>query len=180
MPGSQRKFDIVGTGYVPCNKFRCKNARLVLFRPGYGVVSIAFGGAAEGYDSSVVVQEYARDKIADIGADMANGESWRGICLWADRTTTIPFNESDFVSGDIRDVAWQSLKKIGWPTDRKRYFLVGKSGEFHDRPFPSDCPQRESRTGEGLSPEGIMMLNMLKPKRDIHGERVNSVEAKVS
>lgn len=35
-----KKFDVVGSGYVPCNKKRFREARLVFFRPGWGIISV--------------------------------------------------------------------------------------------------------------------------------------------
>lgn len=34
-----KKFDVVGTGYVPCNKRRFQG-EIILYRPCYGIVSV--------------------------------------------------------------------------------------------------------------------------------------------
>lgn len=142
-----KKFDVVGTGYVPCNKHRWKNARLVLFRPGWGIVSVAFSNMCpdrdgalrtgdKAVDSTIMVSECHCDKISDFGADVFDGKSWNGICFWADGAFALGFSFKDYPSGDIRDMVDMALRHIGWPVEPKKYFLVGKSGEFWDRPSP--------------------------------------------
>lgn len=142
-----KKFDVVGSGYVPCNKYRWKDASLVLFRPGWGMVEVAFSNrypSRDGAlqigdkvtDSTVVVTECHCDKIGDIGIDMADGKSRSGICFWEDRVFELGFSFNDYPSGDIRDMVDTALRHIGWPVEPKKYFLVGKSGEFWDRPSP--------------------------------------------
>ena len=39
---NRKNFGVIGSGFVPCNKIRWRNARLVLYRPGYGIVSLEF------------------------------------------------------------------------------------------------------------------------------------------
>lgn len=142
-----KKFDVVGTGYVPCNKHKWKDARLVLFRPGCGIVSVAFSSEHLGrdgalrtgdgaVDSTVMVSECHCDKISDFGADVSDGKSWNGICFWADGVFALGFSFKDYPSGDIRDMVDMALRHIGWSVEPKKYFLVGKSGEFWDRPSP--------------------------------------------
>ena len=181
-----KKFDVVGTGYVPCNKHRWKDARLVLFRPGWGIVSVSFSNRYIGHggalriedktvDSTVVVSECHCDKISDFGADMSGGRSWNGICFMANGVFELGFSFKDYPSGDIRDMVDMALRRIGWPVEPKKYFLVGKSGEFWDRPFPfEDGPY------DGLSDNGKATPERLKNARDTFGERVNAIEAKVS
>ena len=88
-PSSKKRFDVIGSGFVRCNKRRWKDAKLVLFRPGYGVVSLEFMelGVGERRDErdengnlincKVHLTEYG-PKIGEIGTDFANGES-KGI-----------------------------------------------------------------------------------------------------
>ena len=121
-----KKFNVVGTGYVPCNKYKWKDARLVLYRPGYGIVSIRF---SETFDS-IVIAECQGDKVGAIGSDLADGSSWSGICFWADRVIDVSFSRKEYPSGDIRDMVDLALRTIEWPVEPKKYFLIGRSGEF--------------------------------------------------
>ena len=136
------RFHVVGTGWVPCNKWRWKKARLVLYRPGCGMVSIAFGiGKYKEHDSFVKVDELRKDHVSDIGSNTADGESWAGIAFWSCGVMRVGYDKKDYPSGDLRDMLPMILKSIGWPTDNKRYLLIGMSGEFWSRPAPMHSPK---------------------------------------
>ncbi len=127
-----KKFDVIGTGWVQSNMERWMNARLILFRPGWGIVSVGFDNAKP----SILVLACKGDKIADIGADMAEGESYHGIGFWSDGLRELSYDREKYPSGDIRDMVEPALRHLGWPVDPKRYFLIGKYGHFWDRPAP--------------------------------------------
>ena len=87
-----KKFDVVGSGYVPCNKKRFREARLVFFRPGWGIISVEFGnGLKVGMrrderdekgrlkDDFVRVIEYHGDQMCDISSETAEASKFRGI-----------------------------------------------------------------------------------------------------
>lgn len=144
-----KKFDVVGSGYVPCNKKRFREARLVFFRPGWGIISVQFGnGLKVGMrrderdekgrlkDDFVKVVLYTGDKMCDIGHKSFDAKEFRGLGLWESRSTEFMFSRKAYPEGDLRDVVPDALSEAGLPNDRKRFFLIGKSGKFWDRPFP--------------------------------------------
>lgn len=140
-------FDVLWNGYVPCNKRRWRDARLVMYRHSYGIISMEFAPLGVGdrrderdekgnlKDFWVKTVEYG-EKIGDIGADFANGESYGGIIFWARDRHDVFLSKKTYPSGDIREIAPVVLKEIMWPTDPRRYHLMSKSGEFWDRQYP--------------------------------------------
>ena len=145
-PGKNR-FDVIGSGWVPCNKKRWKDAKIVLFYQGHGIVSLEFMKLGVGerrderddngnlIDRKVRIVEYG-PKIGEVGCDFAKGESCRGIIFYENRRTDFTFSTKSWPSGDIRELAPAALKDVGWPTSRTGYFLLAKNGEFWDRPAP--------------------------------------------
>lgn len=156
MNPKRNSFDVIGSGYVRCNKKRWKDAKLVLFRPGYGIVSLEFMelGVGERRDErdengnlincKVHVTEYG-PKIGEIGTDFANGESYRGIIFYESGRFDFGFSKKTWNSGDIREIAPAALKEAGWPIYPKdSYYLIAKSGEFWDRPYPKGYKRKET------------------------------------
>lgn len=149
---SSMKFDVIGSGWVPCNKNRWRDARLVICRPGYGIVSLEFMDLDIGerrderdengklIDCKVRMAEYG-GKIGDLGCDFANGESYRGIIFYEVGTIDFGFSKRSWPSGDLREIAPAALKYAGWPTSPRGYFLLAKHGEFWDRPSPKGAPE---------------------------------------
>lgn len=148
-------FDVIGSGWVPCNKKRWRDAKLVLFRSGYGIVSLEFMelGVGERRDErddkgnlinrKVHVVEYG-PKIGEIGSDFANGESFRGIIFYENGRFDFGFSTKSWNRGDIREIAPAALKDAGWPTSPMGYFLLAKRGEFWDRPCPKGYERKET------------------------------------
>lgn len=154
MTQKKNSFDVIGSGWVPCNKKRWRDAKLVLFRAGYGIVSLEFMGLGVGerrderdengnlINCKVRVVEY-RQKIGEIGSDFANGESYRGIIFYESGSFDFGFSKKTWNSGDIREIAPVALKEAGWPVYPKEwYYLIAKSGEFWDRPYPKDYKRK--------------------------------------
>lgn len=144
-----KKFDVVGSGYVPCNKKRFREARLVFFRPGWGIISVEFGnGLKVGMrrderdekgrlkDDFVRVIEYHGDQMCDISSETAEASKFRGIGFWESSSTEYGFSRKAYHTGDLRDIIPDALKEAGLPNDWKRFFLLSKQGEFWDRPLP--------------------------------------------
>ena len=150
----KNSFDVIGSGYVRCNKKRWKDAKLVLFRPGYGIVSLEFMelGVGERRDErdgkgnlinrKVHVVEYG-PKIGEIGSEFANGESYRGIIFYENGRFDFWCSTKSWNRGDIREIAPAALKDAGWPTSPMGYFLLAKRGEFWDRPCPKGYKGKE-------------------------------------
>ena len=144
---NHKKFDVIRTGYVKCNKYRWRDAKLVMFRPGIGIMSLEFKALPIGekrderddrgnlIDFKVVVSEYRR-KVGEIGCDFANGESYSGIVFYNSKTTELGFSKRSWRSGDIREIAPFALKMAGLPDNPKGYCLIAEVGEFWDRPSP--------------------------------------------
>ena len=157
MATTQRKnsFYVIGSGCVPCNKKRWRDAKIVLLRPGYGIVSLEFMelGVGERHDErddkgnlinrKVHVVEYG-PKIGEIGSDFANGESFRGIIFYENGMFNFGFSTKSWNMGDIREIAPAALKDAGWPTSPMGYFLLAKRGEFWDRPCPKGYKRKET------------------------------------
>ena len=149
-------FDVVANGYVPCNKRRWRDARLVLYRPGYGMVSMQFAPIGIGdpmkerdengnlKNFSVKTVEYG-DRIGDIGTDFANGESFAGLVFWARDRHDVFLSKKTHPSGDIREIAPFVLDEIKWSTEPRGYLLVAKSGEFWERPWPMGYKPKEKK-----------------------------------
>lgn len=147
-------FDVIGSGYVPCNKKRWRDARIVLFCPGHGIVSLEFMelGVGERRDErdgngnlinrKVRVVEYG-PKTGEIGFDFADGESYGGIFFYENGRSDFGFSTKSWNRGDIREIAPAALKDASWPTSPREYFLVAKSGEFWDRPAPIGVGRKE-------------------------------------
>ena len=154
MTPKRNSFDVIGSGYVCCNRRRWKDAKLVLFRPGYGIVSLEFMelGVGERRDErdengnlincKVHVTEYG-PKIGGIGTDFANGESYRGIIFYESGRFDFEFSKRSWPSGDLREIAPAALKDAGWPTSPRGYFLLAKQGDFWERPAPKGAPNRK-------------------------------------
>lgn len=144
-----KKFDIIGSGYVPCNKKRFREARLVFFRPGWGIISVEFGnGLKVGMrrderdekgrlkNDFVRVIEYRGDKICDIG-HKSYAKEFRGLGFWESSSTEFMFSRKAYPTGDLRDIIPDALKEAGLANKNwKRFFLLSKQGEFWDRPLP--------------------------------------------
>jgi hypothetical protein len=144
-----KKFDVVGTGYVPCNKKRFREARLVFFRTGWGIISVEFGnGLKVGMrrderdekgrlkDDFVKVSLYAGDKMCDIVHKSVDAKEFRGLGLWESSLTEFMFSRKAYPEGDLRSIVPDALKEAGLPNDSKRFFLIGKFGKFWGRPLP--------------------------------------------
>ena len=129
------KFEVCGTGWVPTNKRRWKNAGLLLYRPAYGIISIAFAESKNG-KPCVLVHECECKSHRILGDGCA-------IDLDVDRVHEIEYSKRDLPSGDLRDMVDIALKKIGWPLGAARYFLVSKTGEFWDHPLPMGAKTKE-------------------------------------
>ena len=157
MPTNQKaskKFDVIGSGWVPCNKRRWRDARMVLCRPGYGIVELSFrdldiGERRDDRDKDgnlinckVRVIEYG-SKIGDVGCNFANGESYHGIVFYQIGVFDFGFSKASWPSGDIREIAPEALKNAGWPSSPKGYFLLAKQGDFWERPAPKGAPNRK-------------------------------------
>jgi len=149
-----KAFEVIGSGWVPSNKKRWRDARLVLFRPGYGIVGLEFRPLQIGdrrdqrdengklIDCKVVVTEYG-GKMGDLGCDFANGESRSGIVFYEAGRYDFGFSKRSWPSGGLRDIAPAALKEAGWPASPKGYLLVAKRGDFWDRPAPQGAPRRK-------------------------------------
>ena len=152
---SKKKFDVIGSGFIPCNKIRWRNARLVLCRPGYGIVSLEFKDLDIGdrrderdengklIDCKVRICEYG-GRIGDLGRDFANGDSYSGIIFYEVGTYDFGFSKRSWPSGDLRELVPAALKDAGWPTSPKRYYLLAKQGDFWDRPYPKGYKRKET------------------------------------
>lgn len=139
-------FDVVGNGYVPCNKKRWRDARLILYRPCYGIVSMQFAPMGNGNLCDFLVQtvEYG-DRICDFGSDLATGESFSGITFWVRDRHDVFLSRKTYPSGDIREIAPFVLKEIKWPTEPQKYYLMAKIGEFWERPWPMGYKPKEKK-----------------------------------
>lgn len=158
---NRKKFDVIGSGFVPCNKIRWRNARLVLCRPGYGIVSLEFKDLGIGdrrderdengklIDCKVRITEYG-GKVGDIGCDFANGESYSGIIFYEIGILDFGFSKRSWPSGDLREIAPAALKDAGWPTSPRGYFLLAKHGDFWEHPSPKGAPNRKEVQSEDL------------------------------
>ena len=144
-----KKFDVVGSGYVPCNKKRFREARLVFFRPGWGIISVEFGNGLKVWmrrderddkgrlkDDFVRVIAYEGNQMFDIGYESFDTNDFRGIGFLESSSTEFMFSRKAYPEGDIRSIVPDALKEAGIPNDSKRFFLIGKSGEFCDRYSP--------------------------------------------
>ena len=47
------------------------------------------------------------------------------------------FSRKSHKSGDLREFLPDAFDMVGFPRDVRGYFLVGKCGQFWDRPYPS-------------------------------------------
>ena len=158
---NHKKFDVIGSGFVPCNKERWRNARLVLFCLGRGIVSLEFSDLLIGdrrderdekgnlVDCNVKITEYG-GKIGDLGCDFANGESYSGIVFYEVGIYDFGFSKRSWPSGDLREIAPAALKDAGWPTSPRGYFLLAKNGDFWERPAPKGAPNRKEVQSEDL------------------------------
>lgn len=154
MTPRKSSFDVIGSGWVPCNKRRWQDAKIVLSRPGYGIVSLEFMelGVGERRDErdekgnpincKVRVVEYG-PKIGEIRSDFANGESYRGVIFYENARFDFGFSKRSWPSGDLRDIAPAALKDAGWPTSPRGYFLLAKNGDFWEHPWPKGAPNRK-------------------------------------
>ena len=144
-----KKFDVVGSGYVPCNKKRFREARLVFFRPGWGIIIVEFGnglkvgmrrderdGKGHLKDYFVRIIEYNVDQMCDIVHKSFDTNEFRGIGFWESYCTEFMFSRKSYPEGDLRSIVPDALKEAGIPNDRKRFFLIGKYGKFWYRDFP--------------------------------------------
>lgn len=149
-----KKFDVVGSGYVPCNKKRFREARLVFFRPGWGIISVEFGnGLKVGMrrderdekgrlkNDFIRVILYTGDKMCDIGHKSYANE-FRGLGFWESSSTEFMFSRKAYPTGDLRDIIPDALKEAVLPNDWERFFLLSKQGEFWDRPLPMGAKGR--------------------------------------
>lgn len=154
-----KKLDVIGTGWVPCNKKRWRDAKLVLYRPGCGIVSVEFMDLQVGdrrderdengrlVDFKVRISEYGR-KIGELRCNFADGESYDGIVLYRSSTTDYGFAKRSWPSGDIRELARKALRLHGWNVSPKRYFLLATAGDFWNRPSPQGAPADKDRSDE--------------------------------
>ena len=149
-------FDVVANGYVPCNKRRWRDARIVMYCRSYGIISMEFaplgvGDRRDERDEEGNLKDFCvktvvyGDKIGDIGADFANGESYGGIIFWARDRHDVFLSKKTYPSGDIREIAPVVLKEIKWPTYPQQYHLMSKSGEFWERPRPMGYKLKEKK-----------------------------------
>lgn len=151
-----KRFDVVGTGYVPCNKRRFQG-EIVLYRPCYGIVSVKcndkmlIGMSRDEYDPAVGmrVDAFMEVKTYTKGCEHYDTEKNGRMCYGGIRFDCDLFMEVTFAkrgyTGDIRDLLPRALKEIKWPTDPKRYFLIQTNGEFWDRPLPMGVRPRKVR-----------------------------------
>lgn len=145
---------ICRSGYIPCNKRRFWDAELVFFRPGFGLVRVAFGDGSN-LDADDTDQRDAKgNKIDDyLMIYTYTGEpavgSWFRVYPWkGDEIGKCGlrfaetggaqqlFSRKSHRSGDLREFLPEAFAMVGFPRDVKGYFLVGKYGQFWDRPHP--------------------------------------------
>ena len=151
-----KKFDVVGSGYVPCNKRRFQG-EIIFYRPCYGIVSVncndkmLVGMHRDVYDPAVgmLADAYMEVKTYTKGCEHFDAENngrmcYGGIRFDCDLFKEVPFSKRGY-TGDIRDLLPRALKMIKWPTDPKRYFLLQTNGEFWDRPLPMGVRPRKVR-----------------------------------
>lgn len=144
---------ICRSGYIPCNKRRFWDAELVFFRPGFGFVRVAFGSGDNLADEDTAQRDAKGNKIDDyLMIYTYTGEPDEGswIHVYPEKGEVgkcgLRFEETDGAqqlfarkshrSGDLREFLPEAFAMVGFPRDVKGYFLVGKYGQFWDRPYP--------------------------------------------
>lgn len=140
-------------GFLPPNHFPYEGA-YIFFRPGYGLVKIAFGNGMNGPDEEDMETKDRFGNEPDdyvyitYYTDKPEDDVWeqtfhpRGKPPMQKKVPGLLFAESDgfnmlfsrksYPSGDLRDLLKEALKCIGWPIDvEKRYYLVGTDGRMN-------------------------------------------------
>lgn len=140
-------------GCIPCNKIRFCDAELIFYRPGLGFVRVAFGDGSNLIDSDTEQRDENGNLIDDylmiytygcepeVGSFIhvypEKGEIGKcGILIEEDDGAQMLFSRKSHRSGDLRDFLPDSFRMVGFPSDVREYFLVGKNGQFWDRPHP--------------------------------------------
>lgn len=131
-----KKFDVVATGYVPCNKRRFQG-EIILYLPCYGIVSVKCDGKMLiGMRADAFMEVKTYTSLCEHYDEENNGRMcYGGIRFACNRFTKVAFERRGY-TGDIRDLLPKALNEIKWPTDPKRYILLQTNGEFWDRPLP--------------------------------------------
>ena len=144
---------ICRSGYIPCNKRRFWDAELVFFRPGFGFVWVAFGRGgnltdedtdqkdAKGNQIDDYLMIYTYTGVPDLGSWVhtypGKGEVREHGLVFAETDGVQQlFSRKSHRSGDLREFLPEAFAMVGFPKDVKGYFLVGKYGQFWDRPHP--------------------------------------------
>lgn len=144
---------ICRSGYIPCNKRRFWDAELVFFRPGFGFVHVAFGSGENLTEEDLDQRDEKGNEIDDYlmiytYTDEPDVGSWIRVYPGKEEIGKpgLRFAETDGAqqlfsrkshrSGDLREFLPEAFAMVGFPRDVKGYFLVGKYGQFWDRPHP--------------------------------------------
>lgn len=144
---------ICRSGYIPCNKRRFWDAELTFFRPGFGFVRVFFGDRSNLLDEDMKERDENGNRIDDyLNIAVYNGEPadgcWlpvypkqgavgkSGLVIEETETSVMLYSRKSHPSGDLRELLPEAFAMVDFPKDVKGYFLVGKYGQFWDRPHP--------------------------------------------
>lgn len=142
---------------MKCNKRRFWDAALTFFRPGYGLIRVAFGDGTNLSDEDCAQKDRHGNRIDGYlyimtYAGQPEEGSWKPSFVNKDGELTasgLLFKESDgfqylfsrksWPRGDLRDFLPEAFTCMGWPKELKGYILMGYEGQFWDRPDPIGC-----------------------------------------
>ena len=142
---------ICRSGYIPCNKRGFLDAELVFFRPGFGFVRVAFSRGGNLADEDKAQRDAKGNRIDDYlmiytYTGKPDESTWQDMCSLERPVPGLFFEQTDGVqqliarkshrSGDLREFLPEAFAIVDFPRDVKGYFLVGKYGQFWDRPHP--------------------------------------------
>lgn len=150
------------TGYIKCNKRRYWDAALILFRPGYGIIRVAYGAGGNLTDEDLEQRDRNNHKIDDylyitVYQKDPRDDSFRplsdrnpekcipGLLFEETDGGQLLFSHKSWPNGDIREMLPEAFDFMGWPKDVKGYYLIGYDGQFWDRPLPLGVRKRSEK-----------------------------------
>ena len=151
-----KKTNICKSGQIKCNRHPFWGAALTMFRPGYGIIRVAFGSGDNLTEDDMNQCDKKGNKINDYlyitvytsspkegvytPEDYSNPrKNVAGMLFEETDGGQLLFSRKSWPNGDIREMLPEAFDFMGWPRDVKGYFLLGYEGqfcEFCNKPLP--------------------------------------------
>lgn len=140
------------SGYIPCNKFRHRDAEYLFWKPGFGFLRFAFGDGTQLAelddddrdpkgrmpDAYLMLYEYGLPYQEGVWQEQVASKTpclpQSGILFPETDGAMFLYVKKDYPSGDVREMLRTAARVFRYP-DPKDMFLVGSQGTW-ERPSP--------------------------------------------